>query len=106
MPHVDVVHNKWLAGEQVPVARVFLIDRALKVECPDPDRWGSVVDRALAEVADRDPERALAMLSGVLSGSHLFATHDHDEQHCPFDSTWDAVRIDRVDVRSAVPAGG
>jgi hypothetical protein len=91
--HVDFVVNRWLVGEQEPVARVHLRDGALKVESPDPNRWNAVVDRALAEITNERPEAALDRLAGVVGGSQLFATPPHEEHDCPFNG-WQVVRAE------------
>ena len=102
--HVDVVVNRWMVGEQAPVARVHIDGAALAVDSPDPDRWSGVVDRVLGELANETPEHALEKIATVLSGSHLFATRPHDEGDCPFHGGWQGLPAESVALRQLVSA--
>src|SRR5206468_1009884 len=95
---VDIVVNKWLAGEQQPVARVFVRDGGLAVETPDPARWTSIVDRVLADLSEGEPQARLQELPTALHGSHLFATAPHGNSDCPFHG-WDAIGAESVELR-------
>ena len=100
--HVDVVENKWLVGEQVPVARVHAGATGLDIEAPET-RWFYVVERALADLESATAGDALDRLSEIFRGSHLFATSPHDETECPFHG-WAALPAESVELQQLLAA--
>lgn len=102
--HVDVVKNEWLAGEQQPIARLFVGKGQLQIDSPDPARWGPVVEEALAalDLGKSDPAEVLEQATNLIRGSHLFATAPHEHDNCPYRG-WASVRMGSVS--SEQPAG-
>lgn len=90
--HVDVVKNEWLAGYQVVVARLSVIDGRIEVDSPQPDRWRAFLLRPLVDVKsgeslypEKDPEHFLEALSVHVNGTYLFATEVHSVEECPYE---------------------
>ncbi len=82
MLHIDVVENKWSAGEQRCVARASVINGQIDVE-GDP-HWRGLVQGALDRLGDATPESLLHELAAHFTSDYVHATEPHDTEQCLF----------------------
>jgi hypothetical protein len=96
--HVDILRNDWLAGEQRPIARLYVAGGELKIDSPEPARWIPLVEDVLGDLVaahEGDPEAVLIEVPNVFRGSQLLATAPHGDGDCDY-RNWASARIESV----------